>query len=634
MASLADDNGMNGTAAKPPIAAHPAFPFIVALWFAALLGLGSLVVPVPLIESFTVATGLAAIVPPTAPPLGFTARALMALAFGAGGALAGLVIARQIAKAHQAPPARRISPPGIVADRRPISAHDELGDEGLDGRPQLTQPRGRRALALNLEEESARSPDLEHADLEHADPLDLTDDALELSAFAPQPDPSIRSVDATPGFTTFSADSRNDTMDDRQFFHTPSDDFPAEERQEFHFPSAIEQATPLATRLTQSVAVAWDDEEEQDDDQVDALDFSPPSLAHRTFANEDGTGEDAGEYESENDMVSQVLEDHRQFANFGADQQFETADHFTVPESGEDGPDALDDLGLVQLAQRLGASIEKRREQRAARAALAASTAHQVFAPVMVPADPLVDALADEFDVAEPDEAAQAMAAYFSRPEPALQPASEQDAVTGEYDYDDEDDGLAHASATPRFPHAEFEPQSTERQVFRPVAEPEPVAPPPYLALAGMARIDIDDEDEEEGIADLAASFSLPLAGLAFPAVAPNETQDNDDEEPDSGSLPDFGSLMATGNPFRQQAQQFVRIEDEPEASDSVTQPAVVFPGEAPPVSASVSAPVSTFGAAPFETPAFQPQARVNSEEHERALRDALLNLQRMSGAA
>ena len=35
---------------KAPISAHPLFPAIVALWFAALLGVGSLVLPVVLFE--------------------------------------------------------------------------------------------------------------------------------------------------------------------------------------------------------------------------------------------------------------------------------------------------------------------------------------------------------------------------------------------------------------------------------------------------------------------------------------------------------------------------------------------------------------------------------------------------------
>ena len=132
-------------AAKAPLAAHPAFPFIVALWFAALLGLGSLVVPVPVIERIVVATGIAGIVPAATPPLGFTARALMALAFTFGGAMAGLLIARQVAKANNAAPVTRMRTPLTNADRKPIFAHAELGEAlGVESRDRRSRAdRGR-----------------------------------------------------------------------------------------------------------------------------------------------------------------------------------------------------------------------------------------------------------------------------------------------------------------------------------------------------------------------------------------------------------------------------------------------------------------------------------------------------------
>ena len=48
MATIAQSSSASRPA-KAPISTHPAFPAIVALWFAALLGLGSLVLPVALI---------------------------------------------------------------------------------------------------------------------------------------------------------------------------------------------------------------------------------------------------------------------------------------------------------------------------------------------------------------------------------------------------------------------------------------------------------------------------------------------------------------------------------------------------------------------------------------------------------
>ena len=149
--------------------------------------------------------------------------------------------------------------------------------------------------------------------------------------------------------------------------------------------------------------------------------------------------------------------------------------------------------------------------------------------------------------------------------------------------------------------------------------------------LAGLARIDIDDDDYSDGdeeIADLAASFSLPLSRLSLaqhaPAYEPVE---------EHGGEPGFATQLTPGNPFHQQPQQFVRIEDEPLPAMDEVEPAVVFPAEAM-RTAHEPAHEPAHQPAPFEPPPFQAQARINSEEHERALRDALLNLQRMSGAA
>ena len=55
MASIAYDD-YDDRPAKPPISLHPAFPGIVALWFSALLGLGSLVLPPVLLEKILTGT--------------------------------------------------------------------------------------------------------------------------------------------------------------------------------------------------------------------------------------------------------------------------------------------------------------------------------------------------------------------------------------------------------------------------------------------------------------------------------------------------------------------------------------------------------------------------------------------------
>ncbi len=115
------------SASKAPISSHPAFPAIVALWFAALLGIGSLIVPVVLFERLIAITGLDALVPSAQAPLGFTARMIIALAATGIGIFTGLLLARKTASA-QADLDKSVMP----KVKLPISALEELGAQSLD----------------------------------------------------------------------------------------------------------------------------------------------------------------------------------------------------------------------------------------------------------------------------------------------------------------------------------------------------------------------------------------------------------------------------------------------------------------------------------------------------------------------
>lgn len=130
MPATPSDGSEARDAGRPAVSLHPAFPAIVAAWFAALLGAGSLVLPAALLERAVEASGVAALVPAAAPPLGFTARGLIALAAAGAGALAGMAIARRVAHAHRGPPL-----PGSAqfpgGARRPLSVSEELGGDSL-----------------------------------------------------------------------------------------------------------------------------------------------------------------------------------------------------------------------------------------------------------------------------------------------------------------------------------------------------------------------------------------------------------------------------------------------------------------------------------------------------------------------
>ena len=93
---------------KASLTRHPLFPAIVALWFGALFCLGSLAVRASSIESLVLATHLDSLVPAAAPPLGLTARILLALVMAGIGGSIGALIARRIAgPAKQVQPRRR-----------------------------------------------------------------------------------------------------------------------------------------------------------------------------------------------------------------------------------------------------------------------------------------------------------------------------------------------------------------------------------------------------------------------------------------------------------------------------------------------------------------------------------------------
>lgn len=185
-------------AAQAPISAHPAFPMIVALWFAALLGLGSLVLPVAMYERASAASGLSSLVDAAQPPLGVTARILVALVAGGLGVFAGLAIARRVVAASLPGPAPRrfaagrgAAKPLDSAAKRPISAHEELGEGGLDAdageAPRRDLLPGRRR-ALSVTDDSPRSEFLDHAPLpgtsSHHEPLPEADgEPLDLAGF-------------------------------------------------------------------------------------------------------------------------------------------------------------------------------------------------------------------------------------------------------------------------------------------------------------------------------------------------------------------------------------------------------------------------------------------------------------------
>lgn len=90
-----------------PVTWHPLFPAMLAVWFGALFGLGVLAVRTALLEAAVLSLGIDRLIPAAAPPLGVTARILLALAFALTGAAIGGAIGLAMARSRPDNVARR-----------------------------------------------------------------------------------------------------------------------------------------------------------------------------------------------------------------------------------------------------------------------------------------------------------------------------------------------------------------------------------------------------------------------------------------------------------------------------------------------------------------------------------------------
>jgi hypothetical protein len=569
---MAESYSLKRGPAKPPISTHPAFPAIVALWFAALLGFGSLVLPIALLERLVTVTGIAALVPSAAPPLGFTAHAGIALAGSIAGAVLGLLLARKIAEAHATEPVARSFDLEDASPRRPISAHDELGEEGLGASSAPSPLLAHKRRSLAIAEDNRRSTYLESVPLPgHSIEADLPAGAAE-----PQPVADLNDV-ALPEPLELGEFSDPDETEEaapeldtdpalealRSRIHLPVgatsfQDHPMTESDSFDQPATLQNERQEC----------WPAEPlEPAADAGDPLPFAPPSLRRldpMAFDEDEADEIDEVEDSAADDETGPML----------------SVVEFTEPDFSDDGLQAdrpLDELGLVQLAARLGASLKKRKER-------VAAGAPAIVAPTVAPI-----ATSDDFEAAEPEEAARAIADFFA-PGPQTQP------VSGE--------------------------QMSER------AAEEPPVPAPLRSFA------LDDEDDLEDDT-LATSFSLPL-GPSEPPVSPiaGEAEEIEDEAEEDDA--EYTSLLTMKNPFVRQ-QEFVRVE-EPEPDDDGFEPTVTFPQPPSAQSDAVAEAPAEASSRPFDRPrapvVSAPAAPRDAGDAERSLRDALATLQRMSGAA
>lgn len=553
---------------KQPITAHRLFPVIVALWLAALLGLGSLVVPSTTIEGLVVRLSLPAIVPASTPPLGFTARMLIALACTGLGAIAGFALGRRLKPREAQPvvrqrapraPARTATPTVRSRDahpdappRRPLNLSEDLvidaGEALAEDAAPAPAPR-RRALSLN--DESLPATYIDHA------PLPGTDPWAE----------DVRREEAEDPFAI--------TVDPRAW-----DDM-------------------IGTPAPAEPAIAHDREP--------AFDIGP-------FA---GPKASAGSLGSEPEAPS---------APFLADVAPEPApapDPVAAPAPAPIAEPAaispvrrrspvasapLEELGLVQLIERLGVAIAERRMAEPATVDPSSASPGPAQRPLFVPVD-----------------APRASEVVEVEPVVITEPALDVDAAA-----------VPEPEVSVQRPETATQPQRIVS--LRPAALAEPDA--------GLE----DDSQHESALPPRflsAASFQRPSdAASSVPFGADGEQDDADEAESEpraSVILPDgsredrYSSLTDMASPLPR--TEFVRI-DMPEDSAPGTEPVVIFPGQGLRSPAPFHRP-STVAAASGEPPVRAPSAPSlhpaapstlpDPAEADRALRAALATLQRMT---
>ena len=170
------DHKRKAPAAGQPITRHPLFPAIVALWTGAILAVASLAVPPSLVEGLIQPLRIDRIVPMAAPPLGTTARVLIALAATGFGGILGGIAAFRLAR----PPRDAAAPARTVAAAKPADREPEIAP------PVAEKPSGRRrSLALE-----SRAPERQSDKRDAGRPGILNLAELDLAEFEPAADPA------------------------------------------------------------------------------------------------------------------------------------------------------------------------------------------------------------------------------------------------------------------------------------------------------------------------------------------------------------------------------------------------------------------------------------------------------------
>ncbi|CDO36756.1 hypothetical protein [Novosphingobium sp. KN65.2] len=710
---------------KQPISRHPLFPAIVALWFGALFGLASIAIKPAIFEQLVATTHIDSLVPMAAPPLGATARILIALAMTGLGGIVGAVVARRIARPaagevtrrRRMQPAADLATPAFVAHEMPAQA--EVAAAPVEDAETLETADARIAETadLDLEDfpEEAEAPVASFAPAAfEADEIEVEDAELAVvedgEALEAEPCEAEATDVETAEFEVIEDEAPSFTAKAPVSNHL----FDSYSRDLSSRPAApVEQATRRDERAILSIA---------DLDAEPGIDAEPAPGAHAPFyqAPYDRSTPFAVLTRAIIDSLEKQPEAHDEGDRGQARES--QADRAPAP-SGHTAADRiasadLEALSHVELLERLALAMAKRREEIAAQNAVDLGEARETFAPVapeaakvaplafkplqferpQVQPTPIEPVAFNETLPAEPEapEATPFELADENVVEAGIETADFEEAETEDAAIDDTEfadtEEASEENGDPvdwdQVDHAGFEAPAAEIEtslveLAQPLedAEPateleqqiealaqswneEPVAaqqvpaalrpvgldsfdegealpgyiPPRHIgellktkpAAPSAPVMDYDDEAEADG------EFAEDYADAQYADYAEAEDEAEDEEEViDEG----YSSLLNMSRAVPR--QPFVRI-GEPETDEGI-QPMVIFPGDEPArteyrfdgtqaqheATEQPSMPSEFQARRPFDAP-----GRQDTDQTERALREALATLQRMSGAA
>ncbi len=600
---------------KPqPISRHPLFPAIVALWFAALFGLGSLIVSPALIERIVSAAGIDKVLPMAAPPLGTTARILFALALTGLGGLVGLVAGRRVAQTAEEAPARM---PFAGLEAGEVTAEPEAESAEEPARPAL--PRRRRAFALVAEDAAPLAPEEAEAPAEtvsaeqppilNLSELDLQSiEAAALTIPAPAPEeraleteaPVDAPIPAEWSLTEGESESESPLA-------AESEDEAESEEEKGPFGRIPEWLEPRQDPHPFSPARWAATREDADEIPEPAVQTKPEDLSNRLF-----------------EAYSRPLSENRQATEVQPLFAQDTTESTGTPAEDERLPAAeriagahLEDLSQVELLERLALAMEQERRRRAG--SPGPDSTPPAAAPQSVSENAVESGGTIAFPASAPIEFPDSDAPK-SFALPRLAPVADTLADT------------VAPFAAPLRPVPDSERNEPE------IAPAATTRIPAALRPVGFDAFGHDDAD------DALPGYVPPRhIGLAptHQAVAaePIAAEDEQDEAEDAGKYAAFNTLSADF--------------DYREAPEDDEEEAVLERGYSSLLNLTRQAPRQNF--VRFDEPAaevlqsneleassdeesahrpFDPPARPDPTETEKALRAALATLQRMSGAA